>query len=73
MLHEVFGMDSTRAIGFDRELRSLAKKSRSGDRVAARALMQGLAFGDVEPVMLENDPELIRIQRAAKALLESDS
>ncbi len=70
VLHEVFGMDSTRAEGFDKYLRSLMKKSRTGDRVAARALTQGLAFGAGEPLMLEDDSELAGIQKAAQELLE---
>jgi predicted ATP-binding protein involved in virulence len=73
VLHEVFGMDSTRAPDFDKKLKTLAKKSRGGDRVAAQALMQGLAYGAGEPVQLEDDSELASIQKAAKALLESDS
>ncbi len=73
VLHEVFGMDSTRAPDFDKKLKTLAKKSRGGDRAAAQALMQGLAYGAGEPVQLENDSELASIQKAAKALLESDS
>jgi AAA domain, putative AbiEii toxin, Type IV TA system len=73
VLHEVFGMDSTRAPDFDQKLKTLAKKSRGGDRAAAQALMQGLAYGAGEPVQLEDDSELASIQKAAKALLESDS
>jgi AAA15 family ATPase/GTPase len=73
VLHEVFGMDSTRAPDFDKKLKTLAKKSRGGDRAAAQALMQGLAYGAGEPVQLEDDSELASIQKAAKALLESDS
>ncbi len=70
VLHEVFGMDSTRAEGFDRTLKSLVKKSRTGDRAAAHALMQGLAFGTGKPLMLEDDSELAKIQKSAQELLE---
>ncbi len=70
VLHKVFGMDSTRAEGFDKTLKSLAKKSRTGDRAAAHALMQGLAFGAGKPLMLEDDSELAVIQKAAQELLE---
>jgi predicted ATP-binding protein involved in virulence len=71
VLHEVFGMESTRAPGFEKELQKLAKKSRAGDRVAARALTQGLAFGAGKPELLEDDSELAEIQKAAQALLEN--
>jgi predicted ATP-binding protein involved in virulence len=71
VLHEVFGMDSTRAPGFQKELQKLAKKSRAGDRAAARALTQGLAFGAGKPELLEDDSELAEIQKAAQALLEN--
>ncbi len=70
VLHQVFGMDSTRAEGFDKTLKSLVKKSRTGDRAAAHALMQGLAFGAGKPLVLEDDSELASIQKAAQELLE---
>jgi hypothetical protein len=70
VLHEVFGMDSTRAVDFDETLKSLVKKSRTGDRAAAHALMQGLAFGAGKPLLLEDDSELAKIQKAAQELLE---
>ena len=73
VLHEVFGMESTRAEGFNRKLKSLAKKSRTGDKAAARALMQGLAYGAGEPLVLDDGSDLAAIQKAAQALLESDS
>jgi predicted ATP-binding protein involved in virulence len=73
VLHEVFGMDSTRAVDFERHLNTLAKKSRAGDRKAARELTQGLAFGAGKPLEVADETELAEIQKAAKALLEPKS
>ena len=73
VLHEVFGMDSTRAPEFEVELDKLRRKSQAGDRVATRELMQGLAYGAGKPIPIEEDLDLVGIQKAAKAMLESNS
>ncbi len=73
VLHEVFGMDSTRAPEFEKDLDKLRRKSRAGDRVATRELMQGLAYGAGKPIPIEEDLDLVGIQKAAKAMLESNS
>jgi AAA domain, putative AbiEii toxin, Type IV TA system/AAA domain len=71
VLHEVFGMDSTRAVGFEQHLNKLAKRSRAGDRAAARELTQGLAFGAGKPPEPEDEADLNAIQKAAQDLLET--
>ena len=66
-------MDSTRAPEFEVELDKLRRKSQAGDRVATRELMQGLAYGAGKPIPIEEDLDLVGIQKAAKAMLESNS
>jgi predicted ATP-binding protein involved in virulence len=74
VLHEVFGMDSTRAPGFERKLRKLAKESRAGNAEATEALMQGLAYGAGKPLPFEDDDlDIASMQEAARELLESGS
>jgi predicted ATP-binding protein involved in virulence len=74
VLHEVFGMDSTRAPGFERQLRKLAKESRAGNAEATEALMQGLAYGAGKPLPFEDDDlDIASMQEAARELLESGS
>lgn len=74
VLHEVFGMDSTRAPGFERKLRKLAKESRAGNIEATEALMQGLAYGAGKPLPFEDDDlDIASMQEAARELLESGS